>query len=386
MNAATTILDEQLDRLTNFEPSPFPVISLYLNTQRDGSGRPTFDAFVRKELPARAETYTPRSEERESYETDIERIDSFLKTELDPSTKGLAIFACSGEDLFETVQLATPIDENQLFVHNQPHLYTLAKLHDQYPTYAAVIADTDEAHIFVFGMRTKLDQQSVEGVKFRRTQAGGWSQARYQRHIDEFRDQHVKEMIDELDRIVTEEKVLHILFAGDEVLLPLLRDNLPQHLAEKVFDIVKMDVRTPEHEVLQLTLDAMQKRDAESDAEKAQRLLNEYRSGGLGVLGVRQTLAALRNGQVDELLVSARVEGIEADHEKAVRDMLEKELGVLSEPADQEGDLQMILSDALVTRARQTGAKVTFIEDPELLKKFGGVGALLRYRHAGVIQ
>lgn len=386
MNAATTTLDEQLDRLTNLEPSPFPVISLYLNTQRDGSGKPTFEAFVRKELPARAQTYTPRSEERESYENDIERIQRFLKTELDPSTKGLAIFACAGEDLFETVQLAAPIEENELFVHNQPHLYLLAKLHDQYPTYAAVIADTDEAHIFVFGMRTKLNQHSLEGVKFRRTQAGGWSQARYQRHIDEFRDQHVKEMMDELDRIVKEDRIEHIIFAGDEVLLPLLRDNLPQHLAEKVFDIVKMDVRTPEREVLQLTLEAMQKRDAESDADKVQRLLDAYRSGGLGVLGVRQTLAALRNGQADDLLISARLENIEPDHEKAIRDMLEKELGVLSEPAGQDGDLQIILSDALVTRARQTGAKVTFIEDPALLEKAGGVGALLRYRHAGVIQ
>jgi peptide subunit release factor 1 (eRF1) len=34
----------------------------------------------------------------------------------------------------------------------------------------------------------------------------------------------------------------------------------------------------------------------------------------------------------------------------------------------------------LVTRARQTGARVTFIEDPALLSGVGGVGALLRYR------
>jgi hypothetical protein len=29
---------------------------------------------------------------------------------------------------------------------------------------------------------------------------------------------------------------------------------------------------------------------------------------------------------------------------------------------------------------------VTFVEDPALLEHVGGVGALLRYRHAGVIQ
>jgi peptide subunit release factor 1 (eRF1) len=94
-------------------------------------------------------------------------------------------------------------------------------------------------------------------------------------------------------------------------------------------------------------------------------------------------LAALRNGQVNELLISARLEQIEADHEKPVREILEKELGMLTEP---DSDLRMVLSDALVTRARQIGASITFIEDPSLLEHVGGVGALLRYRHAGVIQ
>jgi peptide subunit release factor 1 (eRF1) len=40
----------------------------------------------------------------------------------------------------------------------------------------------------------------------------------------------------------------------------------------------------------------------------------------------------------------------------------------------------MVAADLLVTRARRTGARVTFIEDPALLAPVGGVGALLRYR------
>jgi peptide subunit release factor 1 (eRF1) len=38
------------------------------------------------------------------------------------------------------------------------------------------------------------------------------------------------------------------------------------------------------------------------------------------------------------------------------------------------------IADALVTRARQTGAALTFIEDPALLSDWGGVAALLRFR------
>ena len=42
-------------------------------------------------------------------------------------------------------------------------------------------------------------------------------------------------------------------------------------------------------------------------------------------------------------------------------------------------DIKGVL-DALVARARQTGARVTFVEDAALLAEAGGVGALLRFR------
>jgi peptide subunit release factor 1 (eRF1) len=38
------------------------------------------------------------------------------------------------------------------------------------------------------------------------------------------------------------------------------------------------------------------------------------------------------------------------------------------------------VADQLVTLARQTAARIRFIEDPALLAEVGGVGALLRFR------
>ena len=46
-----------------------------------------------------------------------------------------------------------------------------------------------------------------------------------------------------------------------------------------------------------------------------------------------------------------------------------------------QADPQVVrLADELVTRAKQTAARVTFIEDPALLEDYGGVAALLRFR------
>ena len=47
---------------------------------------------------------------------------------------------------------------------------------------------------------------------------------------------------------------------------------------------------------------------------------------------------------------------------------------------ESEEPRQASVPDLLVTKAKQTGATVTFIEDGSLLGSIGGVGAFLRWR------
>src|SRR3712207_8884794 len=52
----------------------------------------------------------------------------------------------------------------------------------------------------------------------------------------------------------SEEDIQQIVVAGDDVIIPTLAGQLPQHLAERVIDVVRLDITTPEHEVLETTL------------------------------------------------------------------------------------------------------------------------------------
>lgn len=351
---------EILDQLAAFEPSDLPVVSLYLNTQPDQRGRTNFEPYVRKELTTLERTYPLRSAEQQSLERDAERIRQYLQQELQPSTNSLAIFACAGkDDFFVAVPLDTKIEDNQIYVGSNPHLYTLAKLHDQYRRYAAVIVNTNYARILVFSQMKTIDSAVVDSPKVSRPQVGGWSQSRYQRSADNDYLHHAKDVVEALDKIVREDEVEQIVFGGDEVIMPILKGQLPAHLAEKVVTVLPIDIRTPEHEILEATLEAMREQDAKDDAERVERLLNAYRSRGLGTVGLRGTLKALENGQVDELLLSAKLDQIRGEG----------------------GDeTETFLADELVTKAKQTGAEVRFIEDQTLLATVGGVGATLRFR------
>jgi peptide chain release factor subunit 1 len=245
-------LTEVLEKLASFEPTDFPVISLYLNTGPNQHGQSTFQPFVRKELDARGKPYPLRSPERESLERDAERIQSYLNQELRHSTRSLALFACAAlDDFFEALQLEVSIEQNSLMLDHHPHVYPLARLNEQYRRYAAVIADTNSARLFAFGLGAVLNEQNVQSDKMSRTAAGGWSQARYQRHVDNLYLHHAKEVLEALDKIVTDEEIEMIVLAGDEVVIPLLMEQMPHHLSEKVVDILKLDMSTPENQVLQ---------------------------------------------------------------------------------------------------------------------------------------
>jgi peptide subunit release factor 1 (eRF1) len=80
---------------------------------------------------------------------------------------------------------------------------------------------------------------------------------------------------------------------------------MPKHLADKVIDILAIDIKTPEHQILQDTLEALRERDAETDAAQAQRMRDAWHANGLAVVGPEDTLRALEMGQVEELLIAA---------------------------------------------------------------------------------
>jgi peptide chain release factor subunit 1 len=213
----------------------------------------------------------------------------------------------------------------------------------------------------VFGLGELEATEAIEGEKTRRTEVGGWSQARFQRHVDNFALQHVKEVIDALDEIVRAEGIGGVVLAGDETVLSLVREHLPKHLIDKVADVIRLEISAGEREVLERTLAVMLHANARGEAGRVAAVLDAQRSGGLGAAGLEEASAALANGQVHELLLSADPRAV----------------------AGPDGHSGEEIVEALIVLAHQTSALVKFIEDPSLLAPVGGVAARLRYRMGG---
>jgi len=378
--ALDTLLGNHLERLSTYEPQDLPVVSLYLNLTPDQHGRERHDVFLRKAFAERRKAFDPHSAEHASLERDTERITEYLASQVDPSRNAVAIFACSGAgEFFEAIQLDVPIEDHWLFIAAVPHIYPLVRLVDQFPRYASVLVDTHRARILVFGLGAVERRAEVVGVKTRRTSMGGWSQARYQRRADHMHQQHLKEVADALETIVRRDNVQHVIVAGDDVVVALLRDEMPKFLTDRLLDVLKLDRTAGDDAIIEATLDVLRAKDAETDAERVRDVVDAWQSGGLGVVGPEATLRALELGQVDELLIAGDPQAIKPV-QTLPQDAAPEPLAVETSSSRESAPRQIQLSDELVTRAQQTAAPVRIIENRDLLKPYGGVAASLRFR------
>jgi peptide subunit release factor 1 (eRF1) len=378
---AGSAVEQLLVKLADFEPTGLPVLSIYLNLQSDQHGRtPDVQPYLDREFKALARTWPAGTPERESFDRDEERIRAFVAGDLENAANGLAIFACSGKNFFETIQLAAPVREHRIYVYNQPHLYQLALIDDENPRYAAVFTDANRARIFVFGLGKKLDDDQVKNKTMHRVKVGGWSQARYQRRVENAQAQHAKEVAEHLVEIVREDRISQIVIAGDSETVPVLMEHLPQEIRKMVVEGPKIANHASEQEIFSATIDTINEESARTETEKVNRLLEAYRARGLAVVGPEATLEALANGQVDELLLSKLLE--RTNEEPVLIDpVIAPEIPDASGGTESDQPREASLPDLLVTKATQTSAAITFIEDSTLLESVGGVGAILRWRN-----
>jgi peptide chain release factor subunit 1 len=371
-----------INKLLDFEPGKEPFVSIYLNTEANETGKKNFDVFLKKKISEQLDKFDSNSEDRKNFESGAERIRDYVDG-LDPSVQGAAIFLCAPKDFFQTYEFRVPFDEDLFFVFDRPDIYPLVRLVSQNRRFIIVQADTNSAHIYIVSRGEVLSRDDFQNVKTNRTEVGGWSQMRFQRHVENFHKQHAKEVIAELERLVSDEHIESVILAGDEtIIIPLLRDEMSKELSDKVIGTIPLNVHTPEYEVLEAAVAEMHRRATFEDLKKIRLLEEQNYEGGRGVMSFENVLSALLNGQVQELYISADFDAIDYNIGQ-VNEIFKDYSPGLDETLPSAKRTGLVI-DELLRLAAGSADDIRFIEDASLLKKSGGVGALLRYQAKGV--
>jgi peptide chain release factor subunit 1 len=371
-----------LQKLLTFEGGQGPFISAYLNTQVNENGTRTFDVVLKKQISERLDHFVEGSADRESFEQDVEKINSFLEG-LDPETQGVALFASSKAGFFQQFEFQVPFDETMFFVFDRPHLYPIIKLVSQNRRFAVAQADTNSAHIYVFGRGELFSRDDIQNVKTNRTEVGGWSQMRYQRHIENFHQQHAKEVVTELEKLVRDERIERIVLAGDEtVIIPLLKAEINKELEDKIIGTISLSVNAPEYEVLEEAKKAVHRHETLEEMQSIEDLNEQNHTNGRGITGVGKVLPALFNGQVQELFIASNFDNV--DFNAGQVNQIFKDYAPGIDKTLPSAKRTGLVIDEMLKVAAETADDIRFIDDDNLLKDAGGIGALLRYQAKGV--
>lgn len=385
-------LTKLIKKLGTAEPTGDAVLSIYINAEINNSGGRDFPIWLKKALSEQTGRFADDEVAAEKFETIRERIEAFAADGVDNATRGIAIFAGLGEKpLFETVELAVPFNDNEIFVTGRPYVFPLVRALEQNPKYAVLWADTNKADIYVFGGENRIRSENTADDKVgtiqnevtNRSQVGGWSQARYQRSIDNFHLQHAKEVVAELEQVVRDRHIEKLVLCGDEAsIMPVLRPQLSKPLEEKVVATVNMSQYDSPEDIRAKTSAVLSDENDELDAMKVQDVEDAAKAAaGMGTLGVEDTLRALANGQVQELVMTAAIDSIEYSEAQVKKILAEYRPGddLVGIDTDRSTRYSGDIADQLVLGAINTDAKITFIENHALLADSGGVGSILRY-------
>lgn len=305
----STNLGAALREIARYEPSAdIPYLSVYLDWRPEGE-RPYRRAAVTVFENEVRKLFAPFDEESAAWESlnaDYERIKEFLVEDLDPSVQGVMIFANYHLNIFDTFVLAIPL-ENKVAVGPRPDLLPMAQVVEDFPRYAVLMANQQEASLMVISRASRIQQVSIEGTSYPPDQKqGGWSQQRYQDRADERKSHFARAIAEQTRQALREADVGMLVVDAGEVMRTRLDDEFHEDLKDKIIGWVSTD-RSAENrsEIIEKTMPVIIQHERSREYETVQTLLNEVRSGGQGVLGAAETLEALERGQVMTLVMSS---------------------------------------------------------------------------------
>jgi peptide chain release factor subunit 1 len=335
-------------------PGGTGVVSVYCDMRPQASGeRPAAreaSVIVKDRLHRIEKSLLPRGPGLDSFRKDRPRIEAALD-ENRAGVAGLAIFACDAGGLFEVVRSGTEF-VNRVSYGRRPALFQLARLVDDFEPAVVAVADTNTLRLFSvrFGGLREVRGKDEDSIHFQKRSTGGYSEARYQRHIDKHRREFAEEAAAAIADLVQRERATRLVLAGDEVAIPLLREALPRDLTQRLTgDALRIHIRANRDDVAAEVAEVLAVAEERSSRKVADELVGEVLEDDLGVAGIDETRDALVAGQADVLVITAAFQPAEVREE-------------------------------FTRRAIQTGARVEVVDAHEGLEALGGVGALLRYR------
>ena len=355
-------------------------ISLYLNLEPTEFATPPARASAIRSLLDEGEKKLKEIEHGHAdraLRADFQRARDFFGGELPTDgARGLAVFLSGESDLFEVIRLPRPV-QSEVVISDSPFIEPLVDLVSG--TWCIVLCNRRTARIF------RGSSDSIEEVTrvtsedvHSQSDAGGWSQARYERGQDEEAHRHLKRVAELVHRRFRRAPFDHLLIGSPEELASEIEKTLHPDVGQRLVGRLSVDVEnTSADDVLGVARAQMQAFEKQAERDALDRLQQGVGAGGRGVAGLEDVLGVLNERRVETLLLEER---FQMPGRKCPQcDSLFPE-GVTTCPADEaETDRCDDIVEEAVELAVAQSAGVVIARHHDDLEELGGIGAVLRF-------
>ena len=310
----TTVSLDSLRELAGFRAQNGCAISLYVDldpatspTSRDTATRVNamLDAAGKSHGATRRDLH---HEAKAGLKSDFERLERFFEAEFDrDGAHGLAVFAAGPDNVWSVLSLPWKIGDAAR-VADDFLLSPLVPLIGRGNGAVVAVVSREQGRMLALrGGRLVQISDRTEETQGKHDQ-GGWSQSRFQRHIENLALEHYKAVAEELERIFRRlGRPRIIVVAGDETRSDFV-EVLPTELEDAVIGWTNAEAHASDAELSELVQPFVDDWRAQRESDAVDRWREEVGKNALGVSGWTETLEAASDGRVELLLYQAGVQ------------------------------------------------------------------------------
>ncbi|MFN8674973.1 MAG: hypothetical protein U0Z70_01220 [Thermomicrobiales bacterium] len=288
-------------------PAPAPKRSQE-RAMRGETGAPRRPGWqqMQRELHALVESHGPRGETYDALAADLARITEFVETQLEPNVNGAFIVADGQQGVFEAIPLdvaPTP----SLVLESVPALRPLVHASEDYPTFAVVNANQQEANVWVIERLGWSENIQVASDGYPRHQStGGLNAQRYQNRANERVEAFARTVAEQVNRLFMESSTPpdYLILSDEEPMATAIAEHLHKEVSPKVLGRVVLGKDPLPTEIAAIVAPMIEAAERQEEIDAVQKVADNVGAQTLGIAGAVDTLRALANGQVQMLVMN----------------------------------------------------------------------------------
>ncbi len=380
------ITRREVEGLGALRSEEWPIISLYLRVDKEHVTDDHYSIRLKNLLRdverAKDELQLTRAQSQ-AVDEDVERIRAFFRDHGDEFGQGVALFASSRAGLWRVYHVPREVG-NEVDLDFRPVIGRLVRVVEMFEPVCTCLISRDRARIFrghlvhFYEVAVRLDEE-VPGQHGQ----GGWSQARFARHIEDHVRQHFQRVGQVLFGLYEQDPFRFLVLAGPDEVVADFVDGLHPYLRERYIGSFNCLMEANVKQVLEETRRIVSAWQKEEKRRYVELVLAEALSRDMAVVGLERVVEVVQMQNVNALVVD---DALQAPGRYCLRCGALQSIGSESATCVFCGGsvrARANIVPEVYAEAYRQNANLVFIAEPELrqqLDQYGGIGAILRYR------